>query len=141
MSIEELLQETLHDRATHVADDDDLGPQVIRRARGRRGRRVTVGMSAVVLVVIVVVLTITATLQRTTRIAPDPARLPFPASRRRRPLRRSPGWSPLTRWLRAYRRAQASRRARRSPSRRASRSGVRRRTSSPRPQLSRFRPP
>ena len=91
MSIEELLQETLHDRATHVADDDDLGPQVIRRARGRRGRRVTVGMSAVVLVVIVVVLTITATLQRTTRIAPDPRATAVPSVSPKTPAASIPG--------------------------------------------------
>jgi len=72
MSIEELLQETMDERATRVRGDDDLAQKVIHRARGRRGRRALVGLSALVIVVIVVILTITQTLPRTSKVFPDP---------------------------------------------------------------------
>jgi len=79
MSIEELLQETLDERATHVPADEDLAQHVIRRASGRRGRRVAVGMSAVAIVVIVVVLAITQTEPRNTRVVPDPRATAVPS--------------------------------------------------------------
>ena len=72
MSIEELLRETLDERATRVTGDDDLGQTVIRRASGRRGRLVFLGLSALVIVVIVVVLTIVKTAPRNTAVLPDP---------------------------------------------------------------------
>jgi hypothetical protein len=87
MSIEELLQETLDEQATRVTGDDDLAPQVIRRARGRRGW----GISAVVIVVIVVVLTITSTLQRTTTVAPDPRATAVPSVAPKTPAASIPG--------------------------------------------------
>lgn len=72
MSIEELLRETLGERANGVTGDDDLAQKVIRRARGRRGRRVTLGLSVLVIVVIVVVLTLAQTVSRNVTVVPDP---------------------------------------------------------------------
>ncbi len=91
MSIEELLRETLDERATPVTGDDDLALHVIRRAHGRRGRRVAVGMSAVVIVVIVVVLTITQTMQRNSRVVPDPRGTAVPSVGPMTPVASFPG--------------------------------------------------
>jgi hypothetical protein len=71
MSIEELLQETLDERATRVAGDDDLARQVIRRARGRRGRRVLLGLFAFLVVAIVLALVISQSMSRGGRVVPD----------------------------------------------------------------------
>ena len=79
MSIEELLRETLDERATRVRGDDDVAAKVIHRVRGRRGRRVFIGLSALVIVVIVVVLTITWTLPRNGRVSPDPRATAVPS--------------------------------------------------------------
>jgi hypothetical protein len=91
MSIEELIRETLDDRATHVTADDNLAVQIVRRARGRRGRRAALGIFAVVIVVIVVVLTFTQTLPHTTRVAPDPRATAVPSLSPRTPAASIPG--------------------------------------------------
>ena len=79
MNIEELLQETLDERATRVTGDEELAQNVMRRARGRRGRRAAVGLTALLVVVIVIVLAMAATMPRNGKVVPDPRATAVPS--------------------------------------------------------------
>jgi hypothetical protein len=72
MSIDELLRETLDERAARVGGDEDLATNVLRRSRNARTRGAVVGLSTLAVVVIVVVLTLTQMTSRNTAVVPDP---------------------------------------------------------------------
>ena len=76
MSIEELLRQTLDERAARVTGDDDLAQNVIR-ARGRR--RAVVGLSALVILVIVVALALSQSVTAHRSVVPDPRATAVPS--------------------------------------------------------------